>query len=320
MIYRRPSHNSAPGAARRPYGLLFFVCFYAMFYRPPELFGQATNPIRVDHVMDIHGGFNQPTEVAIGKTGRIYILDGANNKVKIFSQNGTFVLGFGNSGTRDGEFDAPVGIDVDAHENVYVADTGNRRIQVFDRNGGYLRKIDLSPWSARPVEVEVPEGSNLVYVSDADNHRILCFQKDGTFNFAWGDLGERLGELRFPGMTASDSRGDVYVVDILNGRVQKFSPHGKNPRQIGELGVLPGQLFRPKGIAIDDRSRVYVSDSYTGLIQVFDKDSKFRGILSTKDALLRLTTPLGLAVDANRRLFVVQSALNKVSVFILLDK
>jgi DNA-binding beta-propeller fold protein YncE len=320
MIFNKPVKKKASHTKRNSCGAWFFIFICLALVAPLELYCQEIQHVRVKHVLDIRGDFNQPTDIAVGKKGRIYVLDGANNQVKIFNQNGKFIQSFGNSGTRDGEFDSPVGIDVDAHENVYVADTGNRRIQVFDRNGGYLRKIDLSPWSARPVEVEVQEGSSLVYVSDADNHRILCFQKDGTFNFAWGDLGERLGELRFPGMTATDSRGDVYVVDILNGRVQKFSPHGKNPRQIGELGVLPGQLFRPKGIAIDDRSRVYVSDSYTGLIQVFDKDSKFRGILSTKDALLRLTTPLGLAVDANRRLFVVQSALNKVSVFILLDK
>ena len=122
-------------------------------------------------------------------------------------------------------------------------------------------------------------------------------------------------------MTAIDPNGDFYVVDILNGRVQRFTVLGKNPKQIGELGVLPGQLFRPKGIAVDERFFVYVSDSYTGLIQVYDDQGKFRGILSAGDrTLLRLITPLGMAFDSDRRLYVVQSTLNKVSVFVLRDK
>jgi DNA-binding beta-propeller fold protein YncE len=96
---------------------------------------------------------------------------------------------------------------------------------------------------------------------------------------------------------------------------------GKYLRQIGELGVLPGQLFRPKGIVIDNRSRIYVSDSYTGIIQVFEKAGKLLGILSGKrDALLRLTTPVGMAFDSKGRLYVVQSTLNKVSVFKFRDR
>ncbi|MGW8324613.1 MAG: hypothetical protein ACWGNI_02845, partial [Desulfobacterales bacterium] len=66
---------------------------------------------------------------------------------------------------------------------------------------------------------------------------------------------------------------------------------------------------------------IYVSDSYTGIIQVFDNSGKFHGILSTDaETFLRLTTPLGLAFDTRGRLYVVQTTLNKVSVFALREK
>lgn len=322
MIFKKPAQKKTSASSRRnAFKPLFLIFICRGLVAPLELYCQEINHIQVEHVLDIRGDFNQPTEVVVGKKGRIYVLDGANNQVKVFSPEGKFVRAFGSFGKRDGELHYPVGIDIDEQENVYVADTGNRRIQIFDGMGRYVRKIDLSPWKARPVAVKGNKGSGLVYVSDADNHQILCFQRDGSFNVSWGDLGEQPGEFRFPGMTAVDPYGDVYVVDILNGRVQIFSALGKNPRQIGELGVLSGQLFRPKGIAIDDRSFIYVSDSYTGLIQVFDKAGKLHGILSVEaDTLLRLTTPLGLAFDSNRRLYVVQSTLNKVSVFIFHDK
>jgi len=301
---------------------LFWLCICWIFLPSLALGSNAMiRPIQVKHVMDVGGDFNQPTEVAVDRAGRIFILDGANNQVKVFNPKGEFVLAIGRAGKENGEFRNPVGMDIDERGHVYIADTGNQRIQIFDGTGKYLRKIDLSRWKTRPVEVNVLKGANRIYVSDAKNHRILCFNRDGAFNFLWGDLGEQLGELRFPGMMAVDQSGDIYVVDILNGRVQIFNPMGKNPRQIGKLGVLPGQLFRPKGIAIDDRSRIYVSDSYTGILQVFDKAGKLHGILSQKGgAFLHLTTPVGMAIDSKGRLYVVQSSLNKVSVFKLPDK
>jgi DNA-binding beta-propeller fold protein YncE len=321
MTQPQPIQETVLPFKRIPYAKLIFIYLCWALSLPGTLFCQEINHIRVEHVLDIYGDFNQPTEVAVGVNGSVYVLDGANNKVKIFNRNGKFVRSVGRAGKGEGEFGYPVGMDIDAQGDIYIADTRNRRIQVLDPNGNYLSKIDLSRWHARPVAVKVHGSTRHIYVTDADNHQVLCFDNDGAFKFSWGHLGEHPGEFRFPGMTAIDPNGDFYVVDILNGRVQIFSAQGKHPQPISELGVSPGQLFRPKGIAVDHRFLVYVSDSYTGIIQVFDKSGKFHGILSTGDeTFLRLTTPLGLAFDTLGRLYVVQTTLNKISVFVLRDK
>jgi tripartite motif-containing protein 71 len=321
MIFIRTVKIKISHYKRNLCGGWLFILICLALSAPLGPYCQEINYIPVTHVLDIYGDFNQPTEVAVGMNGNVYVLDGANNKVKIFTRNGKFLRSVGRIGKGEGEFDYPVGMDIDALGDIYIADTGNRRIQVLDPKGNYLSKIDLSRWHARPVAVKVNESTHHIYVSDANNHQILCFNKDGTFKFSWGGLGEETGQFRFPGMTAIDPNGDFYVVDILNGRVQVFSAAGKHPRQISELGVSPGQLFRPKGIAVDHRFLIYVSDSYTGIIQVFDKSGKFHGILSTDaETFLRLTTPLGLAFDAMGRLYVVQTTLNKVSVFALRGK
>ena len=320
MTLPQPIQGNALSFKQIPYAKLIFIYLLGALSLPGTLFCQEINSIRVVHVLDIYGDFNQPTEVAVGVKGSVYVLDGANNKVKIFTRKGKFVRSVGKSGKGEGEFNHPVGMDIDAKGNIYIADTGNRRIQVVGPNGNYLRKIDLTRWHARPIAVKVYGPRRYIYVADANNHQILCFNKDGAFKFSWGGLGEQPGQFRFPGMTAIDPNGDFYVVDILNGRVQVFSAQGKHPRPISELGVSPGQLFRPKGIAVDHHL-IYVSDSYTGIIQVFDKSGKFHGILSSDaGTFLRLTTPLGLAFDTLGRLYVVQSTLNKVSVFVLREK
>jgi len=321
MIINKPLQKKASHAKRNSCSAWSFIFICLVLSAPLELYCQEIKHIRIEHVLDIYGDFNQPTEVAVGVKGSVYVLDGANNKVKIFTRNGKFVRSVGKSGKGEGEFGYPVGMDIDAQGDIYIADTGNRRIQVLDPNGNYLRKIDLSRWHARPVAVKVHGSTHHIYVTDANNHQILCFNKDGTFNFSWGGLGEKPGQFRFPGMTAIDPNGEFYVVDILNGRVQVFSAQGKHPQPISELGVSPGQLFRPKGIAVDHRFFIYVSDSYTGIIQVFDKSGKFHGILSTDaKTFLRLTTPLGMAFDTLGRLCVVQSTLNKISVYVLREK
>lgn len=277
--------------------------------------------LTVEHVMDITGDFNQPTEVAVSGKGHIFVLDGANSHVTVFNENGKLLYQFGRPGDQDGELRNPVGLHLDHQQIVYIADTGNQRVQIFDALGNFIRKIDLSPWDARPVEVTVAEKTGLIYVCDAGNHQILCFNANGDFISAWGAYGKQIGEFKVPGMASIDDTGNLFVVDILNGRIQIFDPDGKNPRQLSTLGILPGQLFRPKGIVIDPQSRIFVSDSYTGIIQVFYPDGNLYGILSGETSeFLRLTTPIGMAFDKNGRFYIVQATLNTISVFHFLDK
>ena len=316
--YRFPATPRGPLSRLRAYpveGSSFLLALAVLF---PASLARADTPrhVQVEHVMDLQGDFNQPTEVAVGRQGSVFVLDGTNDRVKVFDKTGRMARVWGGTGDGAGEFRQPVGMYVDERENVYVADTGNQRIQIFDRNGKHERTIDMASLDTRPVEVVVSEGGRRIYVCDAKGHRILCFREDGSLLFARGEYGKQLGQFMFPGAAALDESGNLYVIDILNGRLQIFNREGREPRQIGEWGIQPGQLFRPKGVALAGHSLVYVSDSYTGVVQVWDRQGNYQGILAdTQDRLLRLTTPVGLALDAAGRLYVVQMELNTVSVF-----
>ena len=66
--------------------------------------------------------------------------DTANNRIKKFSNNGTFISEWGIYGTGNGSLNYPEGIALDQEGNVYVADTANNRIQVFSSNGTFISK------------------------------------------------------------------------------------------------------------------------------------------------------------------------------------
>ena len=85
----------------------------------------------VHHLFDIEHDFKQPSDVSVSNNGFIYVVDGVNNKIKVFNKKGEFVFLFGGKGSSKGRFQFPLGIDIDDEGRVYVADSGNRRVQVF---------------------------------------------------------------------------------------------------------------------------------------------------------------------------------------------
>ena len=298
---------------RRRLWLWLGVC--ALFL-PDAGRSQGMGTLRVEHLMDVQADFNQPTEVAVGDGGEIFVLDGVNGQVKVLDPRGRFLRAIGSDGEGEEQLKLPVGMDLDSQGNVYVADTGNGRVQIFARNGMHERGIGLNSLKARPVDVLVAEKEGRLYVSDRDGHRVLVLTLEGAFLSAWGEYGEDPGQFRFPGMMALDGNRRIYVVDVLNTRVQVFNEDGGLAARIGVWGVTPGSLFRPKGVALGPDKTVYVADSYTGVIQAFDPAGAFRGVLADRSGrMLRLTTPVGLAFDPKGNLYVVQMAINKVSVF-----
>jgi DNA-binding beta-propeller fold protein YncE len=86
--------------------------------------------------------FNQPSDVAVAKSGEIFVADGhdANTNARIvkFSKDGKFIKAWGKRGSGPGEFDTPHGLAFDSQGRLFVADRGNSRIQIFDQDGKFL--------------------------------------------------------------------------------------------------------------------------------------------------------------------------------------
>ena len=259
-----------------------------------------------------------PSDVAVGREGSVYVLDGVHHRVVLYDAEGQIRFQFGTRGSEPGQLLFPLGIAAAPDGKIYVADSGNHRFQIFAADGAPLGAV-LMPSSPSgvppdPTDVAVDLARQRLYVADNDNHHVAVYDlANGTFEPVWGGPGQGQRQFRFPFLMDVSPEGYLLVVEPINTRVQVLSSSGKFVNFIGGWGVKPGQLFRPKGVAVLE-SLVFVTDSYLGSVQVFDMSGNFFGVLAdAAGAPIKFTTPTGLAIDAKRkRLYVVELKANQV--------
>jgi DNA-binding beta-propeller fold protein YncE len=174
---------------------------------------------------------SSPEGVAVDQAGNVYVADTANNRIKKFSSDGTYLIEWGIYGRGNGSLNSPRGVAIDQTGNVYVADAGNNRIQVFSSDGTFVTKwgryggpsSNGTLKSAEDIAVDPSSGN--VYVADAGNNRIQVFSSDGTFLTEVGAYGRFEEGFRSPEDIAVDpSSGNVYVADTDNNRISVFTP------------------------------------------------------------------------------------------------
>ncbi len=274
----------------------------------------------VTHLFDIQHEFSQPSDVAVAGDGSIYVVDGVNNCVKVFTSKGKFLFLFGEAGGGPGQFDTPLGMDIDAAGKLYVADSRNHRVQVFTAKGKFDYQIKIPTTSGKasdPTDVAVEKNGKELFVVDNENHCVYRYDLKTLKQVqVIGQAGIERMEFRYPFLIAKHGEKYLYIVDVINTRVQEITYDGKFVRFIGDWGVEKGQFFRPKGVAVDSQGLVYVSDSYMGVVQVFD-EGVFHSVVgdSKKNELWRYKTPVGLFIDKKDRLYVVEMFSERVRVF-----
>lgn len=117
-----------------------------------------------DHLFDIGkrgngpGEFNLPRDVAVGKDGRLYVVDGGNFRVQIFDHDGKYLKSFGSIGKQVGNFARPKEIASDKEGNLYVVDTAFGNFQIFNPEGELLMFIGERSEADMPTRYMLPSG------------------------------------------------------------------------------------------------------------------------------------------------------------------
>ena len=303
--------------------LVTYVFVVIVLTGAPAVHAQKTSvpAVKAKQLFTIESNFTQPSDVVAGNNGSIYVLDGVNDRVKVFDVKGAPLFSFGETGTGNGRFKFPLGIGIDDADRLYVADSGNHRVQLFSPDGTYLSQFSTEAGTAQikpsdPTDVVVNTALQRCYVVDNDNHRVVIYDlTEKKITAVAGTMGMEKKEFRFPFMIDSDRDGNLYIVEVINTRVKVLDPDGNYLKNIGGWGVEKGEFYRPKGVAVDAQKRVFVSDSYLGVIQVFDNDGKVLCVLKDEQgSVMKFITPMGIFIDKQMRLYVVEMRANRVQV------
>ena len=222
------------------------------------------------------GPFNQPGGVTVDGSGRIYVADTFNNRIRVFSPAGEPI------NTVSHGFSRPHGVAVDdSSGTIYVADTRNDRVRVFDSGWGHV--ADMGGFDD-PYAMAVVGPGNL-YVADSRNDIIKIY------NSARHQIDSITQGFVQPRGVAVDSLGTTYVADSVNNYVKVFDT---DKRLVATLD--PG-IRTAQTVAVDGSSgTVYVTDNIHGRVLVFNTTFAFE-VADPPEGRLEVKLPAGLVRD-----------------------
>jgi DNA-binding beta-propeller fold protein YncE len=157
-MFERPSHVDVDQDAR--YAYVVDTGGVSSDLHRVRVFDIATGK----HVFDIGergdgpGQFNLPRDIAVGREGRLYVVDGANFRVQVFESDGTWVKTFGAVGIYPGQFSRPKGVASDADGNIYVTDSAFGNFQIFNADGQLLMFVGTRSETMQPAKYMLPAG------------------------------------------------------------------------------------------------------------------------------------------------------------------
>lgn len=168
------------------------------------------------------GHFNQPTAVAVGRSGNVYVADGYGNaRIVKYSPEGRPLAALGRKGHGPGELQTPHALALDEKENIYVAERMNNRVQVFDSAG---QSLSLWPEICRPDAILV-RGSHVYVGAGYGKNTLYRFTRDGGNREIIGAGEDAFG---YPHGIHLDAEGCFYIADPIANNAgagpAKYSP------------------------------------------------------------------------------------------------
>ncbi|HEX3246071.1 MAG TPA: NHL repeat-containing protein, partial [Chloroflexota bacterium] len=256
-----------------------------------------------------------PKDVAVDRSGRLYVTEGRANRVTILERDGSVLSRFGEGGAGNGQLNEPWGIAVADNGDIYVADTWNHRVQRFDSAGRFLNlwgtlgdsqgQVGVAPgqfWGPRDIAL----GSDgRVYVTDTGNKRIQIFDSTGNSQGALGGDGSAPGRLREPVGLAIAPDG-FWVADAWNNRVQHLGQDGSPLSQSPAVGWESQAISNKPYLAVSPNGTVIATAPDAGQLLVMPPGGQVRTV-GLEPGPLGAAQPTGITVAATGEVYVTDT-------------
>jgi len=297
------------------------------------------------------GQLDHPMGIAVGPGDRVYVADGGNERIQVFSPDGDLLAVWNlPAGSR------PTGLLARADGSLLVADYTGDRILVLDSAGTVQAEWGGS--GTDPGQLTAPSGlaqgddgsvlvvefmGQRVQELDASGHFVrfvdggdeamahVAQRQSGMGSMDHGSMappgpmgaaagGNPHGLFSFPSDAAVSPGGAVYVSNAHAYEILVFDRDGSLSAGWGTKGSDPGQWEVPVGLALDADGNLYVADSANFRVQVLDPQG--RPLLASRaderwyraDGK-KLYSPTDLAIDSRGRLYVVNFAASRIERF-----
>ncbi|XP_063700832.1 LOW QUALITY PROTEIN: protein wech [Culicoides brevitarsis] len=230
------------------------------------------------------------------KDGNIIVADRRNNRIQVFSSDGSLNLKFGTKGSGNGQFDLPAGVSTDSQNQIVVADKDNHRVQVFTATGTFVRKFGSFGKECGqfqyPWDIAVNSKGEML-VTDSRNHRIQLFSNDGQFisRFTFDGVNHcrYLKGFTTPRGVCFTPSGQVLVTDFENHRLLLIDSGLTKIKAVkGHEGSGTGCFCRPSGICCDDDGNVIVADSKNQRVLIFTPQLEFLWAIEIKSSFVNV--------------------------------
>ena len=254
------------------------------------------------------GRFNAPWGVAVNERNEIAVTDSDNNRVQIFSSDGTYLRSFGSGGDQEGEFNDPTGIAYLNNGNIVVADSGKHRLHIFTGQGEYLTQIgseeNLDHQFDYPWGLSVDSDGNII-VADSNNKLIKIFTPSGQFLRKFG------GEDLLVDPCHCIQKDQYFIVsDRGDHSIKVFNTDGDFLYKFGNEGEGDGEFNEPRCLSVDKAGHLMVCDGANERVQILELSGKF----ITTFKLMSGGSPVSIAVLSDGRIVVSVLRGNRIQI------